>query len=66
MSAAEHGYVDVVKLLLAAGADPLRRGFDGLTALDIARENAQAEIVELLEQAIHTRADRADHRQSDS
>ena len=42
MFAAQHDHVDIVRQLLAAGADPNARGGHGLTALGIARRNGHA------------------------
>ena len=49
MTAAAEGLADVVRLLLAAGADRDLQDTDGDTALDFARQNGHAEVVELLE-----------------
>jgi hypothetical protein len=54
MLAAARGHVDAVRTLLAAGADPSRRGSDGKTALARAKEAKppkpeHAEIIKLLD-----------------
>lgn len=46
--AANLGYIERVKKLIAAGALPLVRDFDGLTPLDAARMNGKWDIVKLL------------------
>ena len=48
MNAAYRGHVDCVKVLLAAGAKENVQGPDSKTALDLAREYAQQEVVALL------------------
>lgn len=53
MLAALYGHIDVAHALLAAGADQTLRsagapGFDGKTALDLARDNGDPQLVELL------------------
>ena len=53
MLAALYGHIDVAQALLAAGADPTLRsagapGFNGKTALDLARDNEDPQLVELL------------------
>lgn len=47
--AAKHGHVEVVKVLLDAGADPYKAADDGMVALDIARENGHEECVKALQ-----------------
>ena len=49
MTAAAEGLVDVVRLLLAAGADRAIEDKDGDTALSFARANGHTEVVTLLE-----------------
>lgn len=49
MTAAAEGLVDVVQVLLDAGADPDLTDKDGDTALKFARQNGHAEVVALLE-----------------
>jgi ankyrin repeat protein len=49
MTAAAEGLVEVVRLLLAAGADRDLEDKDGDTALSFARQNGHAEVVALLE-----------------
>jgi ankyrin repeat protein len=51
MLAARNGHVDVVKRLLAAGADTERRNEDGRTAVIWALEKRQTEAAELIENA---------------
>lgn len=48
MEAAAYGYSEVVKVLLAAGADPDAADAEHKTALDFAQENMRTNIVELL------------------
>ena len=53
MLAVLRGHVDATRALLAAGADQTLRstgapGFDGKTALDLARDNGDPQLVELL------------------
>jgi hypothetical protein len=47
--AAPAGAVEIVKLLLARGCDPTVRSKPGVTALDLAREFKQPEVVAILE-----------------
>lgn len=49
MTAAAEGLADVVRILLAAGADRDIKDEDGDTALSFARQNGHTEVVELLE-----------------
>lgn len=49
MFAAAEGHVEVVRTLLAHGANPSLEDEDGETALDFARDNDHADVVELLE-----------------
>ena len=49
MTAAAEGQVDVVRLLLAYGADPSLTDQDGDTAASFARQNDHSEVVSLLE-----------------
>ena len=51
MCASREGYVEIVKLLLAAGAKKDKINTDGKTALTIATEGGHHEIVQLLQQA---------------
>lgn len=51
MKAAANGRSSVIKLLLAAGADPSRRNKQGKTALDLARAKGDAATIELLSSA---------------
>jgi ankyrin repeat protein len=46
--AARGGNIEVVKLLLAAGADPMLRDGDGKTASELAAEGGHASVVEVL------------------
>jgi ankyrin repeat protein len=46
--AASHGYNDIIRLLLAAGADVNARDAEGLTALDLARRSDHPSTVKLL------------------
>ena len=48
MLAAEHRYPDVVQRLLARGADTYAKTLSGETALMVAAENGELEIVEVL------------------
>ncbi len=47
--AAPSGSLEMVKLLLARGVDPSIRSKPGVTALDLAKEFKQAEVVAYLE-----------------
>lgn len=47
--AAEYGYADVVRRLLAAGADPGVRNAAGRTPLELARQYGNAQVVHVLE-----------------
>ena len=49
MTAAAEGQVEVVRLLLAHGADPSLEDKDGDTAESFARQNGHAAVVDLLE-----------------
>ena len=51
MRAAEIGNVEVVKQLLKNGADASLKDDDGLTALMIARQSANADVIEALKNA---------------
>lgn len=51
MRAARKGHFDIVKLLVGAGADPLRHDKDGRTAKWHAAEEAHQEIVDFLDKA---------------
>jgi ankyrin repeat protein len=48
LAAANYGVPATVSLLLERGADPTVRGDDGMTALDLAREQECDEIIALL------------------
>ena len=50
--ASQKGHIDVVRSLLAAGADPRRADHHGFTALDVAKEKKHTQIVALLEAKI--------------
>ena len=52
MSAAQFGFVDVVRSLLAAGADPRTAVHSGLTALDAALHFNQPAVAALLKAKI--------------
>jgi ankyrin repeat protein len=47
--AVSSGRIDIVQMLLAAGADPALRDYQGETPLDVARKKSP-EIAELLKQ----------------
>lgn len=49
--ASEHGYTDIVHLLIKEGADVNAENRDDMTALDLASENGHTEIVKLLKAA---------------
>jgi hypothetical protein len=53
-AAVNKGHAEVVKLLCSRGADWRARDCNGKTALDIAREEGHAEIVNFLEQYEHS------------
>lgn len=61
LTAAYHNHVEMVELLLAAGADPrarlseIHRGYPNFTALDIARRQQNQTVVELLEKHLAPR-----------
>jgi hypothetical protein len=46
--AAIHGYVDVVKVLLAHGANVNAQNLSHETALDLARQNQQTDVISVL------------------
>ena len=46
--AARGGHLDIVEMLLAAGADPARRDRTNRTAADLAAERSHAAVVEAL------------------
>jgi uncharacterized protein len=48
LSAAHVGHTDMVNLLLAAGADPLKQNSQGLTAIQIAEKQGHSDIVRIL------------------
>ena len=50
--ASQLGHIDVVRSLLAAGADPRHAVHNGFTALDSAKHNKHTQIVALLEAKI--------------
>jgi ankyrin repeat protein len=50
--ASQEGHIDVVRSLLAAGADPRLALHNGLMALDSAKHNKHTQIVALLEAKI--------------
>jgi ankyrin repeat protein len=50
MFAAQHGHDEVVRRLLAAGADVNARGDHGRTALDFASANGHAATARILEE----------------
>ncbi|MDT8441534.1 MAG: ankyrin repeat domain-containing protein [Desulfuromonadales bacterium] len=58
LTAAYHNHVEMVELLLTAGADPraqlseIHRGYPNFTALDIARRQENQAVVELLEKEL--------------
>lgn len=49
--AAREGYVDAVRLLLDAGADPEENGLNDRTLIDMARERGHEQVAEMLERA---------------
>ena len=51
MIAAPNGHVDIVRILLEAGADPRKENKDGKTALELAQAAGQLEVVALLREA---------------
>jgi ankyrin repeat protein len=50
MIAAVNGHVDIVRMLLEAGADPRAVNEEGRTALELAEAAGQPEVVNLLRQ----------------
>jgi hypothetical protein len=54
MAAASGGYVDIVKLLLAKGADVSAKDQQGRTALDIAEATGDTQVIALLKSADKT------------
>lgn len=50
-TAAQHGDIELVRLLLAHGADPLRPTDDGKSPRDLARHGGHDGCVRLLEEA---------------
>ena len=48
MFAAQHGYTEIVKMLLDAGADPNMRGTHGFTALGLVMQHGHQETIQLL------------------
>ena len=55
MMAAQYGTGPAVKLLLEAGADPLLKNQQGLTAIDFARRVSRTEAVEMIAAAVRKR-----------
>lgn len=55
MMAAMYGTPQAVKLLIDAGADPLLKNQQGLTAIDFARRTSRTESVDLLAAAIRSK-----------
>jgi len=49
MIATTNGDVEMMKVLLAKGADPSLRGPQGVNALMLAKESGRGELVQLLE-----------------
>jgi ankyrin repeat protein len=49
MFAAQHGYNDIVRLLLEKGADPARTGSHGLSAIGFAQQNELVETEKILQ-----------------
>ena len=49
MFASQHGFNDVVGLLLSYGADKHFKGNYGLNAIDFARQNSLKETIDILE-----------------
>jgi ankyrin repeat protein len=47
----------IVRLLVAAGADPMTKGYNGRTPLEVAFQEGRHEIVEILQNAAKTRHD---------
>jgi hypothetical protein len=47
--AAQHGFDAAVEVLLAAGADPRRKGSHGLSAIGFAQQNQHATTLRLLQ-----------------
>ena len=58
MMAAFYGTPPAVKLLLDAGADPLVRNNQGLTAIDFAQKNSRAESAELIAASVRAKQPR--------
>ena len=48
MAASDHGHVEVVRILLEAGADENLVDIDGFTALILASEQGHGEVVRML------------------
>ncbi len=55
MMAAQYGTAAAVKLLLDAGADPLLKNQQGLTAIDFARRVSRTDAIELIAAAVRKR-----------
>ena len=56
MMAAMYGSVDVVRLLLDAGADPLIKNSVGLTAVDFAAQVQRDDVVAVITPAMRSKA----------
>ena len=48
MFAAQYGHNDIIRLLLAKGADPHRKGTHGLSAIGFAQQNGHQESEKIL------------------
>jgi ankyrin repeat protein len=51
-SAAFMGWVDVVRVLLREGADPIKVNIVGMSPLDAARQGGHVAIVDLIEEVV--------------
>jgi ankyrin repeat protein len=56
MTAAAEGQLEVVKLLMDAGADPTMQDIDGDTALSFAMQRRQGEVVKYLSAAMEKKS----------